>query len=97
MVTAPQLLGARLALCAKCASRARRTALQAEGASTDHTTMPTHRDKSDGFEEAAARRSRELDAAIERSREARRDRALAELRAKNEARRSSSVPPPGRR
>jgi len=38
--------------------------------------MPTHRDKPDGFEEAAARRSRELDEAIERSREARRDRSL---------------------
>jgi hypothetical protein len=59
--------------------------------------MPTHRDKPEGFEEAAARRSRELDEAIERSREGRRDRALAELRAKDEARRSSSVPPPARR
>jgi len=45
--------------------------------------MPTHRDKPDGFEEAAARRSRELDDAIERSRAGRRDCALAELRAKN--------------
>jgi hypothetical protein len=59
--------------------------------------MPTHRDKPEGFDEAAARRSRELDEAIERSREARRDRALAELRAKDEVRRSSSVPPLGRR
>jgi hypothetical protein len=59
--------------------------------------VPTHRDKPDGFEAAAARRSRELDEAIERSRERRRDRALAELRANNEARRSSSVPPPRQR
>jgi len=48
-------------------------------ASTDHVAMPTHRDKTDGFEEAVARRSRELDDAIERSRAGRRDRALAEL------------------
>jgi len=48
--------------------------------------MPAHRDEREGFGESVARRSREFDDAIERSRAGRRDRAFTEFRAKDEAR-----------
>jgi len=47
--------------------------------------MPAHRDERDGFGDGVARRSREFDDAIERSRAGRRDRALAGFPAKDEA------------
>jgi hypothetical protein len=58
--------------------------------------MPTHREKPEGFEEAARRRTEEVDAASER---ARRERALTwreRLALQEEERRATSVPPPPR-
>jgi hypothetical protein len=56
--------------------------------------VPTHRDKPKGFEEAARRRTREMDEAVE---DARRERALGwrgRVEAEEETRRATSVPPP---
>jgi hypothetical protein len=63
--------------------------------------MPTHRDLPDGFDDAAARRRADVDAADHRARESRRELAraelqsAAELQALDEERRTTSVPPPG--
>jgi hypothetical protein len=63
--------------------------------------MPTHRDLPGGFDDAAARRRADVDAAEHRALEHRRSRAEAELpspaelQAIDAERRSTSVPPPG--
>jgi hypothetical protein len=63
--------------------------------------MPTHQDLPEGFDDAAARRRAEVDGAEHRPRESRRELAeaemlsSAELRALDDERRATSVPPPG--
>jgi hypothetical protein len=63
--------------------------------------MPTHRDLPEGFDDAAAERRADVDRAEHRARESRRESVRTEmpsseaLRALDEERRATSVPPPG--
>jgi hypothetical protein len=64
------------------------------GAPIPPSIVPTHRDKPDGFEEEARRRSQAVDEANERARSKRAVDWRGNVQEKEEARKATSVPPP---
>jgi hypothetical protein len=56
--------------------------------------MPSHRDKPEGFDQIAERRSLEVDDAVERARRNRLGAYAAQLRSEDRARADRSVAPP---